>query len=188
MFKKIYYPHKLEQEAYGEVLFKDCTDKYPALDQDEVRNNIKKIITDIIIHVSYAVGANYRAYDTTFDILLNRFSRPNYHIKDDAEKDKTLIKLFWLRRGNPPSIEISIGEEKWNQLTEEQQKQVQELTISATKRAINEICTTTRFMLERENKSINTIIQNRENIENVDDKWQKMVAKRNSLPKVPDFK
>ncbi len=45
-------------------------------------------------------------------------------------------------------------------------------------------------MLERESRSINAIIQNRENIENGDDKdkWQKMVMKRNSLPQVPDFK
>ena len=81
MFKKIYYPRRLEYEAYSELLFKDYTDKYPKLDQ----GNIRKITSDIIIHVSYAVGANYRAYNTTFDILLNRFLRPNYHIKDDAD-------------------------------------------------------------------------------------------------------
>ncbi len=186
MFKKVYYPRKYLYEAYSEKLFQEYVEKYPSIVN---KDDVNKIIYDIVTYTSYAVGANYRAYNKTFDILLNKFSRPDYHIKDDEDRDSALVKLFWLRRGNPPSIEISIGEEKWNQLTKEQQEQFQELTSSATKRAINDICTTTRFMLERESKSINKIIQNREKIESGDDQWQKLVAKpNNSLPQVPSFK
>jgi hypothetical protein len=187
MFKKVYYPRGLSYEAYNERLSQEYVEKYPSIVD---KNDISKIIYEIVTYTSYAVGANYRGYYKTFDILLDRFQKSDYHIKDDSDKDSALIELFWLRRGHSPSIQSFMGKEKWNQLTEEQQKQFQELTISATKRAINDICTTTRFMLERESKSINTIIQNRENIESRDDKdkWQKMIMKRDSLPQVPGFK
>jgi succinate dehydrogenase flavin-adding protein (antitoxin of CptAB toxin-antitoxin module) len=186
MFKKVYYPRALSYESYIKKLSQEYAKKYSSIVD---KNDIGKIIYEVVTYTSYAVGAHYRSYDNTFDILLKRFPRTDYHIKDDSEKDSALVELFWLRRGNPPSIKAFIGKEKWNQFTEEQQEQFQELTISATKRAINDICTTTKFMLERESRSINSIIHNRENIENGDDKWRKIIMKRsNSLPKVPDFK